>query len=232
MVHSNSLEILEVIVDSLQDAVEAEAGGADRLEVVRDLDQGGLTPGIELVREIAQKVKIPIRVMLRENGSMALRNELELDVLCCHAAEISRIGVDGIVAGFVTDDKVDVKTLQRITEAAPDLHITFHRAFDDLPDPLEAIRTLKTLPQVVRILTIGGSGTWPERRLRLHQWQQEAAPEIKILAGAGLQERVFQDLRADLYISEVHIGRAARIPQETSGRVSRIQVAQLKGSPA
>ena len=219
-------------MDSLQDALEAEAGGADRLEVVRDLDQGGLTPDLTLVRQIAQAVSIPIRVMLRENGSMELRNEGELDVLCRDAAEISRIGVDGIVTGFIARNNVDLATLQRITDAGPRLNITFHRAFDDLPDPLEAIRTLKTLPQVDRILTVGGSGEWPHRRACLHEWQRRASPEIKILAGAGLQERVFQDLMADPCIGEIHIGRAARIPQENGGRVSRIQVAQLKGSSA
>lgn len=230
MVHSNSLKILEVIVDTLQDAIEAEAGGADRLEVVRQLDQGGLTPDLTLVRQITKAVSIPIRVMLRENGSMALRDQRELDVLCADAAEISRMGVEGIVAGFIASDKVDVATLQHIANAGPGLSITFHRAFDDLTDPLEAIRTLKTLPQVDRILTVGGEGEWPQRLACLHEWQRWADPEIKILAGAGLEERVFQDLMNDPVLGEIHIGRAARIPRENGGRVSRVQVAQLKGS--
>jgi copper homeostasis protein len=232
MVHSNKLKILEVIVDSLQDAIEAEAGGADRLEVVRDLDQGGLTPDLELTGRIAEAVNIPIRVMLRENGSMGLRNKKELQLLCRDAVKINRMGVDGIVAGYLVDGKVDVATMHAIMEAAPDLHITFHRAFDDVSDPVEGIRTLKKLGAIDRILSVGGRGTWLERRGCLHRWQQIAAPEIKMLAGAGLEEWVFRDLMADPYLSEVHIGRAARIPQETSGRVSRRQVAQLKGSPA
>ena len=59
-------KILEVIVSSLEDAKQAEAGGADRLEVVRDLEVGGLTPDFQLVEQIAGAVRIPIRVMLRE----------------------------------------------------------------------------------------------------------------------------------------------------------------------
>jgi copper homeostasis protein len=232
MIHSNSSKILEVIVNSLQDAIEAQAGGADRLEVVRDLEHGGLTPDPALVRQIVEAVHIPIRVMVRENSSMSLLDVQELDVLCRQATEISRLNVDGLVIGFVLNDMVDVATLRAITEAAPKMKITFHRAFDVLPDPIQAIRVLKTVPQVDRILTTGGPGSWPARKLRLHHWQRCAAPEITILAGAGLLEPVITDLRDDLQISEIHIGRAARIPQETSGKVSRIQVAQLKGPSA
>jgi copper homeostasis protein len=232
MTHSIGSKVLEVIVTSLEDAVEAQAGGADRLEVVRELALGGLTPDLALVRRIVDTVRIPVRVMLRETASMSLANLGELDILCRKAAEINVLLVDGIVAGFVSDGQVDLATLRAIAKAAPKMSITFHRAFDVLPDPLQAIRDLKTVPQVDRILTIGGSGSWPERQSRLHQWQHCAAPEIKLLAGAGLLEPVIRDLQMDPYIGEIHIGRAARIPQENTGKVSRVQVAQLKGAPA
>ena len=156
----------------------------------------------------------------------------ELEMLCRFAEELNQIGVDGLVAGFVLDDEVDTSALCAIANAAPALNITFHRAFDVLSDPLQAIRTLKTIPQIDRILTVGGVGPWPERKLRLHQWQHCAAPEITILAGAGLLEPIISDLCSDTHITEVHIGRAARMGQETTGQVSRVQVAQLKGLSA
>jgi len=226
-------KVLEVIVNSLPDAIEAQEGGADRLEVVRDLACGGLTPDLGLVRAIAEAVDIPLRVMLRENSSMTLKSAGELERLCRTAAEIAALGVDGVVAGFIQDDAVDVAAMRAIAAATPPgLKITFHRAFDDLSDPVRAIQTLKTIPQVDRILTVGGTGAWPERKVRLHEWQRIAAPEITILAGAGLLLPVITDLWLDSHISEVHIGRAARVPQETSGLVSRMQVAQVKGLSA
>jgi copper homeostasis protein len=225
-------KILEVIVSSLSDAIEAQEGGADRLEVVRDLACGGLTPDIELVRAISETVDIPLRVMLRENSSMTLQSSAELERLRGAAAEINSLRVDGLVAGFIENGAVDVATMHALAAAAPSLKITFHRAFDDLPDPMKAIGQLKNLPQVDRILTVGGTGAWPERKRRLHNWQQMASPEITILAGAGLLLPVITDLWLDSQISEVHIGRAARVPQETGGTVSRVQVAQLKGLSA
>ena len=232
MTHSNGSKVLEVIVTSLEDAIEAQAGGADRLEVVRELAMGGLTPDLALVERIVGTVRIPVRVMLRETASMSLADAGELDILCRKAAEIEALGVDGIVAGFIWNGQLDLATLRAIAKAAPKMSITFHRAFDVLTDPLQAIRDLKTVAQVDRILTIGGSGSWPERQLRLHQWQRNAAPEIKLLAGAGLLKPVIRDLQLDPYIGEIHIGRAARIPPETGGKVSRVQVALLKGPTA
>lgn len=225
-------KVLEIIVSSLADAVEAEAGGADRLEVVRDLANGGLTPDLELVRRIADAVTIPVRVMLRESASMGWADRAELETLCRKAVDLSRMGVDGLVAGFISGGQLDLQTLQAIASAAGQTSITFHRAFDLLSNPEAAIEQLKTIPQVDRILTPGEPGEWPERQVRLQAWQQIAAPEITILAAAGMAESVITGLLKDPAISEIHIGRAAREPAETFGQVSRAKVAWIKGLAA
>jgi copper homeostasis protein len=215
--------MLEVIVTSLSDALEAEAGGADRLEVVRDLSAGGLTPDLALVAAIRSSVSIPVRAMLRGNPSMQIADAAELEKLQREAAAFSQLSIDGVVLGFVVNDSIDTSTLREVAAAAPDLKITFHRAFDILPNPMEAISTLKGVPMVDRILTGGGSGSWAVRKARLQFWQQHASPQIKILFGAGLQSV------SDSAIEEVHIGRAARNPPEHHAPVCRAKVAELKG---
>jgi copper homeostasis protein len=221
-------KILEVIVTDLDEAVEAAAGGADRLEVVRALKEGGLTPELDLVDKIARTVRIPIRIMLRENNGLALGGGEELRVLCEKARAISRLGADGLVIGFNSGQAIDIAAMRAVLESAPGMKATFHRAFDELADPLGAIALLKELGTVDRILTVGGKGPWAVRKERLRAWQRAAAPEIKILAGAGIDRAVLQDLQDDELIVEIHIGRAARIPQESAGRVSRVRVAESK----
>jgi copper homeostasis protein len=216
-------KILEVIVTSLNDALEAEAGGADRLEVVRDLSAGGLTPNLVLVAAIRSSVSIPVRAMLRENPSMQIAGAEELEKLQRQAAAFSQLSIDGLVLGFVVNDTVDTSTLRKVSSAAPNLKITFHRAFDTLSNPMQAIGALKAEPMVDRILTDGGSGSWAARKARLQYWQQHASPQIKILFGAGLQSV------SDPFIEEVHIGRAARNPPEHNAPVCRAKVAELKG---
>src|SRR5262245_13498947 len=99
--------ILEVIACSVADAIEAQRGGAQRLEVVRDLDRAGLTPPVELVQTIKDAVDLPLRVMVRESEGYGISDEAEVERLCAAAAEFSKLGVDGLVLGFLKGGKID-----------------------------------------------------------------------------------------------------------------------------
>ena len=108
------MPILEVIACSVADAIEAERGGAGRLEIVRALDAGGLTPPVSLVREILTAVSIPVRVMLRENAGFESGGEAEIEGLCRVAREFAALGVDGLVLGFVRGRKLDLAPVLQI----------------------------------------------------------------------------------------------------------------------
>ena len=219
---------LEVIVTTLSEALEAERGGADRVELVRSLDLGGLTPGPALVEEVARTLSIPVRVMLRENAGMTIETQEEFHALQRAASLLSRSPIDGFVLGFVKDGSVDLDAIREILVCAPNCSATFHRAFEHAQDPLRAIQELKQVPQIDRILTTGGEGCWAERKERLSAWQKVASPEIRILVGTGLCADTLRDLARDAHVIEVHVGRAARIPQTVEGVVNRDRVAALK----
>jgi len=220
-------KILEVIVTSIEEAIEAEAGGADRLELVRALELGGLTPEFELVREILATVSIPVRVMVRDNSSMSIAGQSELAKLAADARAFSRLRIHGLVLGWVQNRQVDIVALQTVLAAAG-CRATYHRAIEHVRDALAAIRTLKQFPQIDRILTSGGPGPWPERKQRLLEWQRAASPEITILVRAGISQSALAGVLEEPELLEFHVGRAARIPHHNSGAVSRLQVAQLK----
>ena len=160
-------KVLEVIVISVEDAIEAEAGGADRLELVRALDLGGLTPAPELVKQVVKSVKIPVRVMLRQTPDMSSGGPKERAMLKSCAEFFAGLPIDGLVLGFIRDGKPDIPAVLDILSAAPGSRATFHRAFDELTDPMPTIQELKRLPQIDRILTVGGQGEWPSRKKRL-----------------------------------------------------------------
>ncbi|MEN3330137.1 MAG: copper homeostasis protein [Acidobacteriota bacterium] len=202
--------ILEVIVCSLADAIEAQKGGAGRLEVVRDLDRGGLTPSLELVRAIKEVVDLPLRVMVRESDGFETSGEMEIERLCDAASEFSSLGVDGLVMGFLKRGTIDLELTSRVLACAPGLKATFHHAFESAADRLQAVTQLKSLAQVDRILSSGGSGEFEERRGRLAAYEQAAAPEIKIIAGGGIDPNAIEILRHTTSIREFHVGRAAR----------------------
>jgi copper homeostasis protein len=223
-------KFLEVIVISVEDAIEAEAGGADRLEVVRALELGGLTPDAELVKDVLRKVKLPVRVMLRQTPDMSSGGPGEKRILKSCAESFAALPIDGLVLGFIRDGQPDTTAMLDILSAAPGCRATFHRAFDELADPIASIKELKRLPQVDRILTVGGQGDWPCRKKRLVDWQRAAEPSIGILTGAGLSPAVFSDLANTAELQEIHVGRAARLPPLVTGSVNREAVRSVKSA--
>ncbi|HEX2268891.1 MAG TPA: copper homeostasis protein CutC [Pyrinomonadaceae bacterium] len=211
--------ILEVIVCSVADAIEAEKGGANRLEVVRSLDRGGLTPSLELVCAIKKAVDLPLRVMARESDGYETSGQEEVEALCVAAARFSELGVDGLVTGFLKDDEIDLELTQRVLACARGLNATFHHAFEDARDQLEAIRKLKRLHQIDRILSHGGTGALEERQKRLDAYAHAAAPEIKIIGGGAIDKAAIALLRRGTTIREFHVGRAARRGFRVDGEV-------------
>src|SRR5690349_656023 len=110
--------MLEVIVCSDADAIEAQKGGAGRLEIVRELDRGGLTPPVEVVRAIKDVVDLPLRVMVRESDGYETTSEMEIEKLCAAASEFSTLDVDGIVLGFLKGKTIDLDLTARVLATA------------------------------------------------------------------------------------------------------------------
>ena len=215
--------LLEVIACSIEDAIEAERGGADRLEVVSRLDVGGLTPELELVRRIKAEVSLPLRVMIRERVGFQISGLAELARLCESAQAFSELGVDGIVFGFLKHGDIDLETIVEILECVPEVKATFHHAFEAANDKTSLIHELKKFPQIDRILAHGGEGSWAEKIERLVQYQKIAAPEIGILVGGGLDRTVISEIPKVTKLKEFHVGSAAR----EGGVVKRSRVAEL-----
>ncbi len=219
--------LLEVIVCSVADAIEAERGGANRLEIVRDLHRGGLTPSLELVNEISHGVELPVRVMLRESIGFQTNGPDEIDRLCRAAETFAALEVDGVVLGFLNDGEVDVELTQRMLANAPNLRATFHHAFEDAKDKLRALSEIKRLPQVDRILSSGGTDALRSRVQRFAKYEHAAAPELTILAGGGIDGDAIVEIKRATSIREFHVGRAARLNFQVDGPVQASLVSGL-----
>jgi copper homeostasis protein len=219
--------VLEVIAVSLSDAIEARKGGANRLEVVRDLEHGGFTPAVELVGAIKREVELPLRVMLRESVGYQTNSEAEIEGLCRAAEQFAQLDVDGVVIGFLKMQEIDVELTRRVLASAPGLKATFHHAFEDAYDKLKAVRDIKQLSQVDRILSHGGGGELQERGKRLAAYAEAAAPELIIIAGGGIDSDAISLLKRTTLIREFHVGRAARLGSCVDGPVDAELVRRL-----
>jgi copper homeostasis protein len=221
--------ILEVIACSVDDALAAERGGAGRIELVSRFDLGGLTPPLELVREVVRRVGVPVRVMLRDSQDFEVRDEIERARLCATARELAATGIDGLVCGFLRNGDIDHELLARVLASAPNLRATFHRAFERLRDQPAAIRQLKRHSQIDRILTSGAGATRARRIAQLGDCQRDARPEIAILAGGGMDAATVRAIRRQTPIREFHAGRGVRRPATVEGAVDAARVKEWLG---
>jgi len=224
--------ILEIIVCTVEDAVAAERGGANRLEIISHYEVGGLTPSFDLVREVTSTVKIPARVMLRESEPFVVTGESEIERLCDAARALARLPIDGLVLGFLKEApggcSVDHDLVSRVLACAPNLKATFHRAFEKLPDPTGAISELKRHPQIDCILSRGYGEVWTVELDRFIEWERAARPEIRMLLGAGInnQDAIKIFCKAST-IRAFHVGRAARDGEKIDGAVVAERVREL-----
>lgn len=217
--------LIEVIVCSVDDAVEAERGGAGRVEIVRNLERGGLTPPLDLVRRILDRVSIPARVMIRDDDGYEVGDGLAVARLASAAGACADAGVDGVVIGILKDGRIDTGAMAAVLDEATPARATFHHAFDALPDPRVAIDALARMPPIDRVLTSGGAGAWPAKARRLADLARSSRG-ITVLAGGGVDAAAVR-LLARAGVAEAHAGRAAREPQTASGSVSAARVAAL-----
>jgi copper homeostasis protein len=127
----------------------------------------------------------------------------------------------------LNEGEIDVERTRRVIACAPLLRATFHHAFEDARDKLRAIRDIKRLSQVDRILSHGGTDTLKLRVQRLAQYEQASAPELTIIAGGGIDANAIVGIKRETRIREFHVGRAARLDFQVDGAVQASLVSDL-----
>ncbi|MEU0596692.1 copper homeostasis protein CutC [Streptomyces sp. NPDC006393] len=222
--------VLEVIALDVEDAVAAQAGGADRLELVTDMAADGLTPSLDTVTGIRAAVDISLRVMVRLADGFAAGGAGGVDRLAGVVGELRAAGADEFVLGFLdADGAVDLGAVERVVAELDGCPWTFHRAIDRAADRDALRKQLDGLPGLDTYLTAGAAGGVDDG---LPTLVAEAALggqpgyEQRIMVGGGLRLDHVPALRA-AGIDAFHIGGAAR-PDGWAGPVSVDAVAQWR----
>ncbi|MDT9693199.1 copper homeostasis protein CutC [Streptomyces sp. P9(2023)] len=202
--------VLEVIALDEKDAVAAQAGGADRLELVTDMAADGLTPSRTGFAAIRAAVDIPLRVMLRLTDGFAAG---DIAALVSRASELREAGADQFVLGFLTaDGDADLVAMERLIAVLDGCRWTFHRAIDRTGDRDALRKQLADLPGLDTYLT-AGAATGVDDGLPVLKAEAarsgEPGYEPQILVGGGLRLDHLPELRA-AGLDAFHIGGAAR----------------------
>ena len=196
---------LEVCVDSVVSALDAERGGADRVELCDNLFEGGTTPSAGCIEITRKHLSIGLQVIIRPRGGDFLYDDYEFAVMKRDIQLAKEIGADGIVLGLLTPqgDIDRDRTAQLIALARP-LNVTFHRAFDMVADPLRALDDLIALG-VDRVLTSGQRATAWEGVGLICELVAYAEGRIGIMPGGGINEDNLAALVRETGVRECHV---------------------------
>jgi copper homeostasis protein len=219
----HNLRKLEICVDSLQSAITAELGGADRIELCSGLEIGGLTPDPALFQLAKKRLNIPIFVLIRPRMGGFVYDDTDREIILANIRFFKNYGADGLVLGALTDKgKVDLPLMQDFMELASPLPVTFHRAFDQIQDPISELPKLLGLG-VHRILTSGQQVSAVLGVDLLQAIKDLVKGNAVILAGGGVSsQNVDQLLRIGL--TEVHASARVSVPEggvENNGLLSK-----------
>jgi copper homeostasis protein len=197
--------IVEACVDSVASSLAAERGGAQRLELCDALFDGGTTPSAGMIAACKAAVSIPVFVMIRPRGGGFVYSDEERDVMRRDVVVARELGADGIViGGLCADGTVDRALVQSVVEAAHELPVTFHRAFDFTRAFDESLETLADAG-VQRILTSGGARTAVEGVTVIAELVRQAGSRLVVIAGGGIREDNVESVVSLSGVREVHV---------------------------
>jgi copper homeostasis protein len=198
--------LLEISVESVEAAMAAERGGAQRIEFCNNAREGGTTPGRELLRAVRERVRLPIFSMVRPRAGNFFYSENEFVAMQRDIDAAKECGMDGVVLGLLkADGGVDVARAKQLVEQARPLPVTFHRAFDECADLRAALEdVIKT--GATRLLTSGGKRTAPEALEVLGELVQIAGERLIVMPGSGLHAGNIREAVAKTGAREFHAG--------------------------
>lgn len=196
---------LEIACFNLESALIAQENGADRVELCAGIEVGGTTPNFEIVKQAREKLSIDLYVMIRPRGGNFVYSDEEFQLMQADIVALKQLNVDGFVFGILKEDQtINYEQNKLLVDLAKPLPCTFHRAFDEVINPFQALEQLidcgfKT------ILTSGQAQNVMEGINRLTELVTKANNRITIMPGGGLRstniETMQQNTKAIFYHS-------------------------------
>ncbi|HJZ89617.1 MAG TPA: copper homeostasis protein CutC [Gemmataceae bacterium] len=223
--------LLEVCVASVDDALVAIAGGADRLELNSALALGGLTPSAGLMGEVRSRVSVSIVAMVRSRPGGFCYSSTDYDVMLRDARELLSAHADGLAFGILTESgEIDVPRCRRLREMIGDKQAVFHRAFDVTPDPFAALEALVEL-RFKRLMTSGQQARASDGAPVIAELIRRAAGRIEVLPAGGINTTSVADLVARTHCEQVHASLRRAVSDPSVRAQSPVAFGSATGVP-
>lgn len=216
---------IEVCANSLESSIEAEKGGACRVELCAGIPEGGTTPSYGEIATARETMKIQLNVIIRPRGGDFLYSPLEHRIMLKDIEACRKLNVDGVVIGALNaDGDIDMKRCRELIEAAGEMDITFHRAFDMCRDPFESLERVIELG-CKRILTSGGKPRAEQGVKLIKELAEQSAGRLSIMPGSGINENNIREIAEATGAKEFHLSLRTSVESGMRYRNPRINMA-------
>jgi copper homeostasis protein len=196
--------IIEIATSDFETTNAAVEGGADRIELCANLNEGGTTASYGTIYQCREAFDVLLYPIIRPRGGDFLYTESEYEIILHDVKLCKQSGCDGIVIGLLNaDGTIDVKRTAALIEIAYPMGVTFHRAFDRCRDPFEALEQLIKIG-CERILTSGQKPTAPEGVEMIAELNKKANYRIAIMPGSGVRKENIKMLAEKTGCEEFH----------------------------
>jgi len=220
---------LEICVDNLESAIEAQNAGATRVELCNNLSEGGTTPGFGTISSARNNLNIGLHVIIRPRGGDFLYTDLEYEIMRRDIDTCGACGVDGIVLGLLeSDGNIDVGRTSKLIEIARPMSVTFHRAFDMCKDPFKGLEDVINAG-ADRLLTSGHMNKAEEGLELISQLILQAGERIIIMPGSGINESNIIHIARTTGAKEFHLTGRKVIESEMTFRRQNISMGGIAG---
>lgn len=204
---------VEICTNSVASCLEAEKGGAYRVELCAGIPEGGTTPSYGEIVVARKLLNIKLNIIIRPRGGDFLYSDVEHQAMIQDILMAKKLSIDGVVFGCLTaDGRVDMLRNKELIDAAEGMNVTFHRAFDMCKDPFESLEQIILLG-CERILTSGQQPTAIEGISLLKKLVDKANNRIIIMPGSGINENNIAIIAKETHAKEFHF--SAREPKDS-----------------
>ena len=196
--------IREKCIGSFLEAIEAQELGAERVELCDNLTEGGTTPSYGTIKMVVEKLNIPTFVIIRPRGGDFYYTPEEIEIMKEDIKVCKNLGVKGVVIGALNrDNTINYEAIQDMITLAKPMSVTFHKAIDELKDPISEVKKLAKIG-VNRILTSGTKETALEGKEILKKMIKEAGDEIIIIVAGKVTKENLDEISTLIPTKEYH----------------------------
>ena len=197
--------ILEACVETIQQGLLAEKNHADRIEFCQRLDLGGITPDHDLIRTAINKIKIPVKIMIRPRGGDFIYSNSEIDRMKSDIKYCKSIGVEEVVLGALNNDgEVDYSLTQYLAKLAIPMKVTFHKAIDEVSNYMNALKTLSSIQNIGSVLTSGTKENALAGKDYIKIASEEFSETLNIIAAGSITNTNLKKIHSELNMKEYH----------------------------